>query len=109
MINAVIGLHQEGKAAESVRRAAPDVDHHARASNAAVNVVEIPAKEFVPGDIMGFEAGNKVSTNGRMLVAATLEIEEAGLTGESTPVAKVVEPLSKARTCPRRPESTWPT
>ena len=31
--------------------------------------------------------------DGRILVAATLEIEEAGLTGESTPVAKVVAPV----------------
>ena len=42
----------------------------------------------MPGDIVGFEAGDKVPADGRILVAATLEIEEAGLTGESTPVAE---------------------
>jgi magnesium-transporting ATPase (P-type) len=40
------------------------------------------------------EAGDKVPADGRLLVAATLEIEEAGLTGESTPVAKSLEPVS---------------
>ena len=40
--------------------------------------VEIPSEELVPGDIVGFEAGDKVAADGRLLVAATLEIEEAG-------------------------------
>ena len=44
----------------------------------------------MPGDIVGFQAGDKVPADGRILVSATLEIEEAGLTGESTPVAKSV-------------------
>ena len=48
----------------------------------------MPAEELVPGDIVGFEAGDKVPADGRILVAATLEIEEAGLTGESTPVSQ---------------------
>ena len=32
--------------------------------------------------------------DGRILVAATLEIEEAGLTGESTPVSKSLDPVT---------------
>ena len=48
----------------------------------------------MPGDIVGFEAGDKVPADGRLLVAATLEIEEAALTGESTPVLKVVDPVA---------------
>ena len=50
--------------------------------------VEIDAAELVPGDIVLFEAGNRVPADGRLLVAATLEIEEAALTGESAPVLK---------------------
>ena len=56
--------------------------------------MQIPAEELVPGDIVGFEAGDKVPADGRILVAATLEIEEAGLTGESTPVSKVLDPVA---------------
>ena len=52
-----------------------------------------PAEELVPGDVVVFEAGDKVPADGRLLVAATLEIEEAALTGESTPVLKPVEPV----------------
>jgi Ca2+-transporting ATPase len=47
----------------------------------------------VPGDIVLVEAGNRVPADGRILVAATLEIEEAALTGESLPVGKQTEPV----------------
>ena len=50
-------------------------------------LVELPAEELVPGDIITFEAGDKVSADGRLLTAAALDIEEA-LTGESAPVTK---------------------
>ena len=67
-------------------------------------IVELPAEELVPGDIVGFEAGDKVPADGRVLVAATLEIEEAGLTGESTPVGKSIEPVDGRRGPTRRPD-----
>ena len=89
VLNAVMGMHQEGKAAESVAslRKMLIMTAHVRRGGERV---EIPAEELVPGDIVGFEAGDKVAADGRVLVAATLEIEEAGLTGESTPVSKIV-------------------
>ena len=52
-----------------------------------------PPRSSCPGDIVSFEAGDKVPADGRLLVAATLEIEEAALTGESTPVLKSVDPV----------------
>ena len=87
VLNAVMGLHQEGKAAESVAALRQMLIMTANVRRDG-QIVEIPAEELVPGDIVGFEAGDKVPADGRILVAATLEIEEAGLTGESTPVAE---------------------
>ena len=87
VLNAVMGLHQEGKAAESVAALRQMLIMTASVRRDGERV-EIPAEELVPGDIVGFEAGDKVPADGRILVAATLEIEEAGLTGESTPVRR---------------------
>jgi Ca2+-transporting ATPase len=47
----------------------------------------------VPGDVVLVEAGNRVPADGRVSLAATLEIEEAALTGESLPVGKGVDPV----------------
>jgi P-type Ca2+ transporter type 2C len=60
--------------------------------------LEVDATELVPGDVVLMEAGNRVPADGRICVAATLEIEEAALTGESLPVPR--EPArSPGTTC----------
>ena len=92
VVNALMGLHQEGKAAASVASLRQMLIMTARTRRDG-QLVAIPAEDLVPGDIVGFEAGDKVAADGRLFVVATLEIEEAGLTGESTPVAKVVAPV----------------
>src|SRR6187551_1025986 len=92
VLNAVLGLNQEGKAAESVAALQKMLLIRAHARRGG-ELVEIPAEELVPGDVVSFEAGDKIPADGRLLVAATLEIEEAALTGESTPVSKAIDPV----------------
>ncbi|MCD6030538.1 MAG: ATPase [Thermomicrobiales bacterium] len=92
VLNAVMGLNQEGKAAESVAALRKMLIIKAKARRNG-ELVEIPAEELVPGDIVTFEAGDKVSADGRLLTAAALDIEEAGLTGESAPVTKDTTPI----------------
>jgi P-type Ca2+ transporter type 2C len=95
VLNAVLGLNQEGKAAESVAALQKMlvIRAHVRRGD---QLGEVPAEELVPGDIVVFEAGDKIPADGRLLVAATMEIEEAALTGESTPVLKAVDPVAGA-------------
>jgi P-type Ca2+ transporter type 2C len=93
VLNAVLGLNQEGKAAESVAALQKMLLIHAHVRRGGERA-DIPAEELVPGDIVTFEAGDKVPADGRLIVAATLEIEEAALTGESTPVLKSVESVA---------------
>jgi len=87
VFNAVIGLRQEAKAEESVKALAQMMKTVARVRRDG-QALEIDATELVPGDVVLMEAGNRVPADGRICVAATLEIEEAALTGESLPVAK---------------------
>ncbi|GIH07761.1 ATPase [Rhizocola hellebori] len=89
IFNAVIGLRQEAKAEESVRALAQMLKTVARVRRDG-QAVEIDAEELVQGDVVLMEAGNRVPADGRIIVAATLEIEEAALTGESLPVGKSI-------------------
>ena len=92
VFNAVIGLRQEAKAEESVKALAQMMKTIARVRRDG-QAIEIDAEELVPGDVVLMEAGNRVPADGRICVAATLEIEEAALTGESLPVGKSTDPV----------------
>ncbi|HEX5086296.1 MAG TPA: HAD-IC family P-type ATPase [Nocardioides sp.] len=92
VFNAVIGLRQESKAEESVKALSQMMKTIARVRRDG-QAVEIDAGELVPGDIVLMEAGNRVPADGRVCLAATLEIEEAALTGESLPVGKTADPV----------------
>ena len=52
------------------------------------DLIELPMGDLVPGDIVNIEAGDLVPADSRILSAATLEIDESALTGESVPVPK---------------------
>ncbi|MFL6003715.1 MAG: HAD-IC family P-type ATPase, partial [Nocardioides sp.] len=92
LFNAVIGLRQESKAEESVKALAQMMKTVARVRRDG-QAFEIDAEELVVGDVVLVEAGNRVPADGRICVAATLEIEEAALTGESLPVGKSTTPV----------------
>ena len=92
VLNAVLGLNQEGKAAAAVAALAKMMIIKARVRRDAV-LTQVPAEQLVPGDVVAIEAGDVVPADGRLLAAATLEVAEAALTGESLPVGKSPEPV----------------
>jgi Ca2+-transporting ATPase len=97
VLNAVLGLHQEGKAAEAVAALQKMMFIKARVRRDG-QLIEVPAEELVPGDGVAIEAGDIVPADGRLLEAATLEVAESALTGESLPVSKSVETLEAGDT-----------
>ncbi|HEU4895381.1 MAG TPA: HAD-IC family P-type ATPase, partial [Acidimicrobiia bacterium] len=92
VFNAVLGLRQESKAEASLAALSETMRNIARVRRDG-EAVEIDADGLVPGDVVLIEAGNLVPADGRLFVAATLEIEEAALTGESTPTLKTTEAI----------------
>ena len=92
VFNAVLGLHQESKAEASLAALAKTMKNIARVRRGG-EAIEVDAGDLVPGDIVLIEAGNVVPADGRLFVAATLEIEEAALTGESTPTLKTTDTI----------------
>ena len=87
VFNAVLGLRQEGKAAAAVAALQKMMIIKARVTRDG-QLSQLPAEQLVPGDIVAIEAGDIVPADGRLLRAATLEVAESALTGESLPVSK---------------------
>jgi magnesium-transporting ATPase (P-type) len=95
LFSVVLGFLQEYRAEwalEALRRlSAP----HATALRDG-EAVEVPSRDLVPGDILLLEAGDVVPADGRLLEAINRRVDEAALTGESSPVGKGVEALPAA-------------
>ena len=87
LLNVVLGSRQELKARASVTALSNlQVPQAKVVRDGAVALV--PAVDVVPGDIVQVEAGDIVPADGRIIRSATLETQEAALTGESAPVGK---------------------
>ena len=97
LFNAFLALRQEGKAEASVAALQKMLIVKSKVRRGG-QVIELAAEQLVPGDIVVLEAGDRVTADGRIIRAATLEIDESALTGESAPVPKQIEPVEQADT-----------
>ncbi len=92
LLNAVLGVLQESKA-----EAAIEALQTMTAATCKVlrdgKMVVLHSDELVPGDVVLLEAGDAVPADGRIIENASLQIEEAALTGESVPVNKILNAL----------------
>ena len=87
ILNAVIGVYQEGKAEKALDALQDLSAPHARVLRDGTERV-IDAADLVPGDIVKLEAGDFVPADARLLASVSLKSEEAALTGESVPSEK---------------------
>ncbi|HXG72073.1 MAG TPA: HAD-IC family P-type ATPase [Gemmatimonadaceae bacterium] len=93
--NAAAGVWQElrtGQAAEALEHMNAPIARVLRDGRA----VSLPAADVVPGDALLLARGDRVAADARLVMANRLEVDEASLTGESVPVAKVVSGGSDA-------------
>jgi P-type Ca2+ transporter type 2C len=87
LINATVGFYQEYRAEQSLAALKGMLPVRARVRRESQKI-EVAAEDLVPGDIVLLEAGDPVPADGRLLLAAGLEVDESALTGESLPVSK---------------------
>jgi Ca2+-transporting ATPase len=92
LLNAVVGLRQEGKAESAMNALKSMMKATARVRRDGTEA-EIPAENLVVGDVVLLAAGDQVPADGRIVAASALQIDESALTGESTPAAKEVAVL----------------
>lgn len=93
VMNAVLGFVQEYRAEQAVEALKRMVAPHVLVLRDG-REESIESKNLVPGDIILLEAGSRVPADARLLEAVNLRVDEAALTGESTPVAKRLDVLS---------------
>jgi Ca2+-transporting ATPase len=101
ILNSMVGFIQEyrsEKAMEAMRKLTAPRARVVRDGREKI----IPAREVVPGDITVLETGDRIPADGRLIEAIELKMNEAVLTGESTPVGKVTETIDERTPVPDR-------
>jgi P-type Ca2+ transporter type 2C len=93
LFNAWLGYHQEGKAEAAAAALGKMMKAVAKVRRNG-DMVQVDADQIVPGDIVLVDAGDRVPADGRVIVAATLQVEEGALTGESVAVEKSIDPIT---------------
>ena len=106
LVLGVVGVNTMVGAAQRVQteRALVDLESNGRSFARVLvqgDVVEVAADSVVVGDVVRLEAGDTVPGDCRLLHAASLEMDESTLTGESLPVPKSCAPTPGAAVAER--------
>lgn len=86
-LNAALGTYQEFRAEQALAALSAMQVPNVRVRRDG-RVSQISAVDLVPGDIVLLQEGDRVPADGRVVVSANLQVEEAALTGESQAVYK---------------------
>ncbi len=96
ILNAVIGFVQKFKAEKAIEALKKMVAPHARVIRYGQETM-IDAKFVVPGDILILNEGDSVTADAVLFESNELEAMEAALTGESTPVRKLLHDIEETK------------
>ncbi|MEH1831876.1 MAG: cation-translocating P-type ATPase [Nostoc sp.] len=87
ILNGILGYVQESRAEKALAALKKMTSPLVRVIRDA-RLVEIAAKELVPGDVMQLEAGMQIAADGRLIEESSLQVRESALTGEAEAVNK---------------------
>lgn len=96
IVNAILSLHQEGKAEEAIAALQKMSSPKAKVIRDGKDL-EIDSTEIVPGDIVVLETGDIVPADIRLLESKNMKIDESSLTGESVSVEKYAEKVYEGK------------
>ncbi|OHA03000.1 MAG: hypothetical protein A3J58_02160 [Candidatus Sungbacteria bacterium RIFCSPHIGHO2_02_FULL_52_23] len=99
LFNAVVGTLQEGRAQNTLRALKKFAATSATVVRDGKELI-IPDTDVVPGDVIILQEGEKIPADARIIFAHGLTVNEAGLTGESEPAAKIEAPLKDSSLTP---------
>lgn len=87
LLNAILGAVQHVKAEHSLNSLKAMASPTAKVLRDG-QIVEIPSKDVVVGDVALLDSGDFMSADGRIIECHSLQLNESSLTGESLPVEK---------------------
>ncbi|MEA3329610.1 MAG: HAD-IC family P-type ATPase [Nanoarchaeota archaeon] len=92
-LNSGIGFFQQYKAEKAINSLKKLIIPKSKIMREG-KLIEIPSTKIVPGDIIFLSKGDKITADCRIIkINATLQTNEAVLTGESNPIEKAIETL----------------
>ncbi len=92
VINAIFSFWQEFKADRATEALKRLIAPNAKVIREG-EIMQIPARDLVPGDLLVLEEGDIVSADGRLIEEFELRTNNSILTGESVPVRKIADPV----------------
>ena len=95
ILNATLGTWQSVVANKSLDALKAMSSPHVKVKRDG-NIHQLASKEIVPGDVVLLEAGDMICADARLIDEASLQVNESALTGESLPIDKKVDVISKA-------------
>ena len=104
--NAVMGFVQERKAERTMAALKRMIVLFAKVIRKG-DLLKIPAKELVPGDIIFLEEGDRIPADARLLETKNFRTMEAALTGESSSINKDFKELSEKTTLADQKNMVW--
>lgn len=99
ILNAVIGFFQEGKTEAALEALRKMIVVECTVLRDGEHTI-LPSRELVPGDVVVMEGGDKVPADLRLFYTKDANADEAALTGESMPVKKSIDAISRPNISP---------
>jgi len=106
LFNAVMGFVQEYKAEKAITALRKMVVSFTKVIREG-ELLKIPAKELVLGDIILLEEGDKIPADARLLEVKNLKTMEAALTGESSSIDKDLKELPEKTPLADQKNMVW--
>lgn len=94
VLNAILGTVQHIKAEKSLNSLKAMAAPIAKVLRDG-QLVEIPSREVVVGDILILDAGDYISADGRIIESYSLQVNESSLTGESLAIEKMANSINE--------------
>jgi Mg2+-importing ATPase len=100
LLGGVLAFVQEYRSERSLRLLRKKLTRYANVIRDG-KTERLDARYLVPGDVVELDLGNVVPADLRLIKVEDLEIDESSITGESNPVAKVVQALPTSSRLPQ--------